>query len=45
MQLGFHDAVFVLLEQRTHCALSAYAPPVSSLRGHGAPRRVADALF
>ncbi|KAJ7793325.1 hypothetical protein B0H14DRAFT_150041 [Mycena olivaceomarginata] len=39
-QLGFHDAVFVLLEQR-----SAYPPPVSSLRGHGVPRRVADALF
>ncbi|KAJ7734906.1 hypothetical protein B0H14DRAFT_3613812 [Mycena olivaceomarginata] len=44
-QLGFHDAVFVLLEQRTPCALSAYPPPVSSLRGHGVPRRVADALF
>jgi hypothetical protein len=39
-QLCLHDAVFVLLEQR-----SAYPPPVSSLRGHGVPRRVADALF
>ncbi|KAJ7690029.1 hypothetical protein B0H14DRAFT_3906535 [Mycena olivaceomarginata] len=29
-QLGFHNAVFVLLEQRTHCALSAYPPPVSA---------------
>jgi hypothetical protein len=44
-QLGFDDAVFVLLEQRTPCALSAYPPPVSSLRGHGVPRHVADALF
>ncbi|KAJ7743297.1 hypothetical protein B0H14DRAFT_3514921 [Mycena olivaceomarginata] len=38
-RLGFHDAVFVLLEQQTHCALSAYPPPVSFLRGHGVPRR------
>ncbi|KAJ7729116.1 hypothetical protein B0H14DRAFT_3518374 [Mycena olivaceomarginata] len=36
-QLGFHNAVFMLLEQR-----SAYPPPISSLRGHSVPRRVAD---
>jgi hypothetical protein len=44
-QLGFHHAVFVLLEQLTHCAPSTYPLPVSSLRDHAVPRRLADTLF